>query len=565
MNSSRLSGGDGIEVDMTMDYRYFFLSNKLYYDELSTMSLLYANSIYMKNSGIKVNSGNNPGNNNLRIKDLMEFYGFKNVKTYYLGTVNDDGYEEGDICLNYHREDTHKGRVTIGYRTIEYHGIYKTVIGIVIRGTAEDDDWDTDFDIGDINLRNALLNKTTVKSGKADNVQDAANGSTKNSRIIDTYCGNNQVLDYDKKYYDELKHFAYGYPDWTHNQHHAGFDIVANRIIEEINNYYDKVSGNFDSDIEAYDENTIETAITANSVSNYSGDIVDGGVSFWITGHSMGAGVANLVAANLIDKGYRDNVYCYTFAAPNTFYYTDNGEGRDSTAIPGHKVLENYKEPHGANYRCIFNIVNEDDFVPEVPMSKCGWTKYGRTAKISFNGNKSNIDRIIRNENKYSTIHYDWTTTKRFINEQYIGDTKTIESIVDSFNSIFEDEPDNMRYDAYLINNNDFVILHSSQEVIELPMPKNVKPYQKINTSGEDIIEYQMPAYFMQYLAYAMHSGFPLIVADSTQAGFLFTNFAKKYIKTKNVIMIQKNKIVSSHYLESYYLLTKRISIIDFE
>ncbi len=53
------------------------------------MSLLYANSIYMKNSGIKVNSGNNPGNNNLRVKDLMEFYGFQGVKTYYLGETGE--------------------------------------------------------------------------------------------------------------------------------------------------------------------------------------------------------------------------------------------------------------------------------------------------------------------------------------------------------------------------------------------------------------------------------------------------------------------------------------------
>ena len=51
----------------------------------------------------------------------------------------------------------------------------------------------------------------------------------------------------------------------------------------------------------------------------------------------MGAGVANLVAANLIDKGHKDNVYCHTFAAPNTFYRTDNNSS-------------NYKEPHGVNY-----------------------------------------------------------------------------------------------------------------------------------------------------------------------------------------------------------------------
>ena len=305
-----------------------------------------------------------------------------------------------------------------------------------------------------------------------------------------------------------LIYFAYGYPDWKHTQHHAGFDIVSNRIIEIISEYKNEINSN-----------------------------IKGKLCFWITGHSMGAGVANLVATDLIDRGYRDNVYCYTFAAP---------------------------EPHGVNYRCIFNIVNEDDFVPEVPMSLCNWTKYGRTAKLSFNSNKSNIDTIIRNESKYSTIHYDWTNTKRFINEQYNGNTKTIEDIVSSFNSIFENNYDDMRYDAYIRNNNDYVILHASQQVIEAAMPRNVKPYQKIDTSGEDIIEYQTPAYFMQYIAYSMHGGFPLIIADSTQAGFFFASFTNKYSKTKEIVVKEKSLIVVPHYLEIYYLLTKKISITNF-
>ena len=179
MNSSRLSGSNGIEVDMNMDYRYFFLSNKLYYDELSTMSLLYANSIYRQNSGISIHSENNPSYSNLRVKELMEFYGFNNVKTYYMGTSTDDGYEVGDICRNYHKKDTHKGRVALGYRNIDYHGVEKTVIGIVIRGTAEDDDWDNDFDMGDIKLRDVIFNQTTAANGKNSNTIDAVNGSTR--------------------------------------------------------------------------------------------------------------------------------------------------------------------------------------------------------------------------------------------------------------------------------------------------------------------------------------------------------------------------------------------------
>ncbi len=198
-------------------------------------------------------------------------------------------------------------------------------------------------------------------------------------------------------------------------------------------------------------------------------------------------------------------------------------------------------------------------------MSLCNWTKYGRTAKLSFNSNKSNIDTIIRNENKYSTIHYDWTNAKKFINEQYTGDTKTIEDIVNSFNDIFKANPNNMRYDAYTFGNDDYVILHNSQEVIELPMSKNVKLYQKINTSGEDIKEYQMPAYFMQYLAYCMHGGVNLIIADSSDTGFFFTKFTNKCINPKDTVINRKDLIVLPHYLETYYLLIKKIIPINFE
>ena len=153
------------------------------------------------------------------------------------------------------------------------------------------------------------------------------------------------------------------YDDWAHHQHHVGFDIVANRILEVVKDYYAEMHSHFSDGIELMDENTIDSPVTTNSVrNNRNNGITDGGICFWVTGHSMGAGVANLVSANLIDKGHRDNVYCYTFAAPNTFYKTDNKE-------------DSYKEPKGVNYRCIFNIVNDDDFVPKLPMEQCEWTK----------------------------------------------------------------------------------------------------------------------------------------------------------------------------------------------
>ena len=233
--------------------------------------------------------------------------------------------------------------------------------------------------------------------------------------------------------------------------------------------------------------------------------------------------------------------------------------------MPGKQVKENYREPHGVKYRCIFNIVNEDDFVPEVPMKDYNWTKYGRTATISFNSNKSSIESAVRNSNKTIATNYITSATKKFICESYKGDTKTIEDIVRSFNTIFEDDPENMRYSAYSFYDKDYVIFYKSKQLIEAPMPKNTKPYQKIDTSGDDILMYQMPAYFMQYLAHAMHGGFQVLNWDDTDISFAGAAFAKRYFNQSKIIKDKSSFIKFPHYLEPYYIITQKVSIIDFQ
>ena len=344
---------------------------------------------------------------------------------------------------------------------------------------------------------------------------------------------------YDKRYATKLLHFAYGYPDWTHKYHHAGFDISANRVMEILEEYMDE---NHD---------------------------MQGDICFWVTGHSMGAGVANIVAAELLHghsgiNNRTDNVYCYTFASPNTFYLTDNTNTRKSIAFPDKLITENYREPHGVKYRCIFNVVNEDDFVPELPMKGCGWTKYGRTATLSFNSKKKRIEDIVKSESKY-----DITNTKKFINETYNGNTQTIRDIVDSFNEIFEDDPENMRYSAYTFDDSDYLI--SRDYLTEPIIPKNTKPYQKIDSN--QLRQYQMPAYFMQYIAYCMHENddngnrvFEIPgIANLNQVGFAFAALVKRYNSQRELIRDRSDLIQCPHYLEPYYLLTKTICINDFK
>lgn len=645
MHTTRLSGENAIDVNMNMDYRYFFLSNKLYFDELSTMSLLYSNSIYRKgedqsiHSGLQLKSGNNFTSgeertrtiykydliknmnidkfNNMQVKEMMEHFGFNDVRTYYMGErgdgTDDDPADGADKCMGYN--DTHKGKVALGYKNIEYHGLYKTVIGIVIRGTAEDDDWDGDFDMGDKELRDAIeeyeygLFKEKVQSG--------FEFKDENQKIINAYLNGENNEKYDHKYNTELTHFAYGYPDWKNDYHHAGFDIVSNRILELVKAYYEEVKNHFDDDIELLDDE--------------ENKYVDGGVCFWVTGHSMGAGVANLVASSLINGecgGNKDNVYCYTFAAPNTFYKPDNINVRKSYAILDEYVTEKYREPHGSRYRCIFNIVNDDDFVPKLPMEECEWTKYGRVAKLSIKNEIYNrfVDKVKIYD--YQTAKYSNPTSNpsdarypfdmikmsymNYVTKKYNTNLFAINTIISSFNSMFTDKT-NMRNEAYRYVDN-YVDYAENDNALEKGLGFYSKVYQKYNILNAEIMtrtsrktkdnvsipikikrQYQMPAFVMQNVANAVHAKVPEwkerngirvieirnqnegiernvgpfnIELKENEAVLFDVKFAKwGMFVSKWSMLIGEGKFKAidyPHYLESYYTLSKEITTTDF-
>ena len=98
---------------------------------------------------------------------------------------------------------------------------------------------------------------------------------------------------------------------------------------------------------------------------------------FLVTGHSLGAAVANLVAEHLNSckdtnhcPGSRTekDIYSYTFATPKT---VKNKQGSDSQNI--------------------FNILNNNDIVPLVPTNILalnwadnGWTRHGRDFRITM-------------------------------------------------------------------------------------------------------------------------------------------------------------------------------------
>jgi alpha-tubulin suppressor-like RCC1 family protein len=99
------------------------------------------------------------------------------------------------------------------------------------------------------------------------------------------------------------------------------------------------------------------------------------------TGHSRGGAVANLMAADSIDRQLRfsrNNVYAYTFAAPNVIRF----------AVTGDSI-----------YNSIFNIINRNDAFPLVPRSPLPpnqWRRFGVDMPIIMPGINSHASALYR-------------------------------------------------------------------------------------------------------------------------------------------------------------------------
>lgn len=105
---------------------------------------------------------------------------------------------------------------------------------------------------------------------------------------------------------------------------------------------------------------------------------------YWVTGHSRGAALANILAAHLVDSG--KTVYAYTFATP-------------STTISLTK--------NASKYNCIFNYANTSDFVTYVPLEQWGFGRFGITKSLSIED--SGLNNIWKqqtgNSNNYNALN----------------------------------------------------------------------------------------------------------------------------------------------------------------
>lgn len=130
-------------------------------------------------------------------------------------------------------------------------------------------------------------------------------------------------------------------------------------------NLVDTTSGGADHFGFGVAEDEVQRALTA-----YAHDIGadPAHTNILITGHSRGGAIANLLAARLDKASGTENalapasgIYAYTFAAPG------------ATRTP---------QRQSATYSNIYNIVNDADIVPQLPLATWGYGRYGTTVTL---------------------------------------------------------------------------------------------------------------------------------------------------------------------------------------
>lgn len=297
------------------------------------------------------------------------------------------------------------------------------------------------------------------------------------------------------------------YPDWKVTSNHKGFDVAATRILKCLTSY----------------ESSHSLDAEAKKV-------------YWVTGHSRGAGIANIIGARLIDAS--KYVYTYTFAAPNT-----------TTA------------KNAGNYAGIYNILNEDDFVPYLPMNAWGFTHYGKSAVVSIADDyEKEWEDLTGCKNRFGVVDYN-------IDAIGMNDTlKAFSDVVENRNECYtysckchgDGSQDNISIKNYGMSK-------KSREQAITKIPQVALPYCKITRydggfiSGWDFKVCQQPEYFMQILAAYM-------AGEIDEIRFVVElDIAERYEKAKTgIIKSGLGGIEHPHYPESYYLLSTHITASSF-
>lgn len=412
---SETLGKKKITLDFTYSNKLFSEDSTKYNYELSKLSSIMAMSAYWKTADglIEDKLPTNPNHDNRFVKRNLEILGFDNI----------------DDCGSYAKlknmteSDCHYVGYTFATKDIYIAGQKNTVVAVIIKGTSNNEEWYSNFDVGENNY----------------NVGDR----------------------------------------------HTGFETAKKRLMNDLINYLSSKD-----------------------------NIIPSKTKFWITGHSRGAGVGNLLAADITDSKleingncpvlYQGNIYAYLYAPPSG-------------------VVMNYCDYSHDN---IYNFINPQDFVPRMPLQKWNYSRYGK-------------DYVYPNEvtSKYG---YNYTTgTYGFESSEYQ------KRLIDTFYALFNDP-----LEKYLMKNGTASTIKICNDLYSIAPSVNSYYY---GTKFPYINEYAPFNYFHYGLATAAMGGVGNIAAGvKTMLGYAgvskWDNLNQYFIAGSNI----NRTVTYSHTPETY-------------
>lgn len=325
------------------------------------------------------------------------------------------------------------------------------------------------------------------------------NGKTKHIIVVDVRGTGGYLTEWSSNF-DMGDHSNYQTEaDWIHYYNHKGFDVAATRALKRLTEY--------------------------TRTYTHSGD----NLVYWVTGHSRGAAIANILSADLIDEG--NTVFGYTFATPNTTTRS--------------LALE-------AKYDSIFNMVNRSDFVPCVPLTDWGFLRYGKTAYLKMSESYKN----------------EWCTAtdSRFYNEMSVD---TLSALCKKLTDVAAGWDDCYVYHCSCHGDgtqDDITRSGLSRDDVFVDYSDRARLHCQVTsyTDSHGKTKYkvcQQPAFFMQALADVMGAdGLSMV---STIAS---TNLADHYKGARNQLLLSAVAgIADPHMSETYYILSLHADASSFK
>lgn len=284
---------------------------------------------------------------------------------------------------------------------------------------------------------------------------------------------------------------ATAHEEWTNSDNHMGFDITANRLNDKLKKYLDEKCDGEDCVL-------------------------------WITGHSRGGALANLIAAKQVDAG--NEVFAYTFASPNT----TQQENADTAA----------------KYKCIFNIVNDDDLITQIPLTEWGFCRFGEDREKS-------ISALYATEwNVLTGMNYTCDNTKK--NEVKAAFYKAAATRT----ACYVERSNGYVPCAIPFYTEDAAALAGQGKIESYPVNARTMCSVSVMGTSENYFYriYQEPAFLFQLLA-------ATVAGEITGIQFAAIDVAGYLEDAKWTISFYylNNGFEHPHYLESYYLLAQNI------